>query len=95
MNTEVAVLNKIGAAAIVSLRNAQDTNKLLVAMAEQEVVSAKRQRDSEAVTVNNHIRYMAQGRVSQQPEGRFLGRNARIPDAVAKEGTGSRCLRAR
>jgi len=62
MNTEVAVLNKLGAATVVALRNSQDTNKLLVALAEQEVVHAKRRRDADSIAVNNHIRFMAQGR---------------------------------
>ncbi|MCX6592337.1 MAG: hypothetical protein NTZ56_12515 [Acidobacteria bacterium] len=71
MNTEVAVLNKIGAASIVNLRATQDTNKLLVALAEQEVVNAKRQRDSDSVAINNHIRYMAEGReyLNSQKDG--------------------------
>src|SRR5262249_21204105 len=32
MNTEIAVLNKINAANLISIRSAQDTNKLLVAL---------------------------------------------------------------
>ena len=35
MNTEVAVLNKINAANVIGLRNRQDTNKLLGALAEE------------------------------------------------------------
>ena len=48
LNTEVAVLNKINAAHIVNLRNAQDTNKLLTALAEGQIVAAKRERDAQA-----------------------------------------------
>jgi hypothetical protein len=48
MNTEIAVLNKINAANVIGLRNTQDTNKLLVALAEHEILQAKRQRDAEA-----------------------------------------------
>ena len=62
MNTEIAVLNKINAASIIALRNAQDSNKVLVALAEQQVIEAKRQRDAEARAINNHIRFMAQER---------------------------------
>lgn len=58
-NTEIAVLNKINAASVVALRNAQDTNKLLTALAEQQFIQSKRQRDSEAQAVNNHIAFMA------------------------------------
>jgi hypothetical protein len=61
MNSEIAVLNKISAANIVNLRNTQDANKLLAAMAEEQIVQAKRQRDSEAQAFNEHILFMAQG----------------------------------
>ncbi len=60
MNSEIAVLNKINAASIIALRNTQDTNKVLVDMAEQRTIDAKRQRDSEANGINNHIRFMGQ-----------------------------------
>ena len=58
-NTEIGVLNKINAASVMALRNGQDTNKLLTAVAEQQFVETKRQRDSEAQAVNNHIAFMA------------------------------------
>jgi len=61
MNSEIAVLNKISAANIVNLRNSQDGNKLLAAMAEEQIVQAKRQRDSEAQVFNEHILFMTQG----------------------------------
>ena len=61
-NTEIAVLNKINVASVIALRNSQDTNKLLTALAEQQFVESKRQRDSEAQAVNNHIAFMANGR---------------------------------
>jgi hypothetical protein len=59
VNTQVAVLNKINAASIIGLRNTQDTNKVLVALAEHQAVDAKRQRDAEARAINQHIRFMA------------------------------------
>lgn len=62
MNTEVAVLNKINAASVIALRNAQDANKVLVALSEQSIVESKRKRDSEALAINNHIKFMADGR---------------------------------
>jgi hypothetical protein len=62
MNTEIAVLNKINAANVISLRTAQDTNKLLVASAEQQLVDAKRQRDAEARAINNDIRFRTEGK---------------------------------
>jgi hypothetical protein len=67
-NTEIAVLNKINAASVIALRNGQDTNKLLTAVAEQQFIDSKRHRDSEAQAVNNHIAFMAneQGYLASQ-----------------------------
>jgi hypothetical protein len=61
MNTEIAVLNKINAANVINLRNTQDANKLLTALAERQIVEAKRERDAEARAFNEHIQFMAQG----------------------------------
>lgn len=61
MNTEIAVLNKINAANLIAVRNAQDTNKVLVALAEQRVIEAKRSRDAEVQAINQHIRFMSEG----------------------------------
>ena len=60
LNSEIAVLNKINAASLVGLRNGQDTNQLLVAIAEQEVIDSKRKRDAEAVAINEHIRFVGE-----------------------------------
>jgi len=60
LNSEIAVLNKINAANLVSLRNGQDTNQLLVAIAEQEVIDSKRKRDAEAAAINEHIRFLGE-----------------------------------
>jgi type IV secretion system protein TrbJ len=62
MNTEIAVLNKINAAHLISVRNTQDTNKLLVALAEEQIIDAKRKRDAEAQAINNHIRFASEGK---------------------------------
>ena len=62
MNTEVAVLNKINAAGLITVRTAQDSNKLLVALAEQQAIEAKRTRDAEARAINQHIRFMSEGK---------------------------------
>jgi hypothetical protein len=64
MNTEIAVLNKINAANIINLRNTQDANKLLAALAEERIVEAKRQRDEEAHAINTHIRFMADAKAA-------------------------------
>jgi hypothetical protein len=60
LNTEIAVLNKINAANLITVRNGQDTNQLLVALAEQQLVDAKRKRDAEASAINEHIRFVAE-----------------------------------
>ena len=62
MNTEVAVLNKLNAASLIAVRTAQDSNKLLVALAEQEAIAAKRTRDAEARAIGQHIRFMTDGK---------------------------------
>src|SRR5262249_5579541 len=46
MNTEIAVLNKINAANLIAIRGNQDTNKLLAAVAEEQIIEAKRKRDA-------------------------------------------------
>ena len=61
LNTEIAVLNKINAASIIALRNAQDTNKLLATLAEEQLVQSKGQRDWQAQAFNNHIAFMGNG----------------------------------
>jgi len=60
-NTEIGVLNKINASNVVALRNGQDTNKLLVALTEQQLIAAKRQRDAEVAAINIHVQMMSQG----------------------------------
>ena len=62
MNTEIAVLNKINAANLIAIRNSQDANKLLVALTEEQIIQAKRTRDAEAQAINNHIRFVAEGK---------------------------------
>jgi type IV secretion system protein TrbJ len=62
MNTEIGVLNKINAANMVSVRNTQDTNKLLVTLAEQRLIDAQREREAEARAINNHTLFLAEGR---------------------------------
>lgn len=61
MNSEVAVLNKISAANVIGLRNGQDTNKLLGALAEEQIIAAKQRRDAEAQAFNEHIVFVNQG----------------------------------
>ena len=76
-------MNKINAASLIALRSAQDTNKLLVALAEQQAVAAKRTRDAEARAINQHIRFMTEGKavLTAQAAG-ASARDARLADAV-------------
>jgi len=70
MNTEIAVLNKINAAGLITVRNAQDTNKLLVALAEQQIIEAKRKRDAETQAINNHVRFMRDAKAVMAAQAR-------------------------
>jgi hypothetical protein len=55
LNTEMAVLNKINAAGIMTLRSSQDGNQLLVALLEQSVAEAKARRDAQVSAINADI----------------------------------------
>lgn len=55
LNTEVSVLNKINAANMLTLRTAQDSNKLLASLLEQQTLAAKQQRDITTNTINADI----------------------------------------
>jgi len=55
LNTEVSVLNKVNATNVLSLENAQDTNKLLVAILEQQTIVSKQLRDSATNVTNADI----------------------------------------
>jgi hypothetical protein len=55
LNTEVSVLNKVNATNVLALQNAQDTNKLLVAILEQQTVLSKQTRDSATNITNADI----------------------------------------
>src|SRR6202030_2590922 len=55
LNSEVSVLNKINAAGVLTLRTAQDSNKLLASLLEQQTILAKQQRDATASAINTDI----------------------------------------
>lgn len=55
LNSEVAVLNKVNATGVLSLQNAQDTNKLLVAILEQQTILSKQLRDAATNITNADI----------------------------------------
>ena len=55
LNTEVSVLNKVNATNVLALQNAQDTNKLLVSILEQQTINAKQFRDAQTEAINDDI----------------------------------------
>lgn len=55
LNTEVAVLNKINAAGVLTLRTLQDSNKLLALLLEEQTIIAKQQRETTANSINADI----------------------------------------
>jgi hypothetical protein len=55
LNTEVAALNKINAAGVLTLRTLQDSNKLLASLLEEQTVLAKQQREATTNTINADI----------------------------------------
>jgi hypothetical protein len=55
LNSEVAVLNKINAATVMTLRTVQDSNKLLASLLEQQTIIAKQQREAAANSINADI----------------------------------------
>jgi hypothetical protein len=62
VNTQVAVLNKINAATVSSVRMTKDTNQILIALLEMQLADAKRRREADAVAVNAHVAFETQTR---------------------------------
>lgn len=60
MNTTAALLNKINASDDLILHSLQDTNKLMVTLAEEAILAQKSQRDVEVGTTDSNITYRAQ-----------------------------------
>ena len=59
LNTEVAVLNKINAAGVLTLRTLQDSNKLLASLLEEQTILAKQQREATTNSINADIQRQA------------------------------------
>jgi hypothetical protein len=55
LNSEVAVLNKINATNVLTLRSIQDSNKLLASLLEQQTITAKQQREGTTNAINSEI----------------------------------------
>jgi hypothetical protein len=51
LNSEVGVLNKINAAALLTLKSQNDTNKLLVSLLEHSVIASKAARDGSSAAI--------------------------------------------
>ena len=62
LNTQVAVLNKINAATVSSVRMTKDTNQILIAVLETQLAEAKRRREADAIAINAHIAFETQTR---------------------------------
>jgi hypothetical protein len=62
LNTQIAMLNKIGATAITSARLAKDSNNVLVSLLEQQLVDAADRRDAVVQGINAHIAFMREAR---------------------------------
>jgi hypothetical protein len=67
LNSEVSVLNKINASNVLTLRTLQDANNLRVAALEQQVLQAKRQRDTDAANLNFVIQMRQQATQNLSP----------------------------
>jgi len=59
LNTEVAVLNKINASGVLTIRTLQDSNKLLASLLEEQTILAKQQREATTNTINADIQRQA------------------------------------
>ncbi len=59
LNSEVAVLNKINAAGVLTLRTLQDSNKLLASLLEEQTILAKQQREATTNSINADIQRQA------------------------------------
>jgi len=55
LNSQVAVLNKINATNILTLRSIQDSNKLLASLLEQHTIASKQQREMTTDAINAEI----------------------------------------
>jgi len=73
MNTEIAVLNKINAASMASLRSSRDTNRVLLSTLEQLVVESKRKRDAEVSGIDDAIARLQFGAQAKAENTATLG----------------------
>jgi hypothetical protein len=62
LNTLIAVLNKINAAGILSVRTAQNANQLLVSLLESHLADATQRREAQASALNAAVVFQLDGR---------------------------------
>ena len=62
LHTQIAVLNKINAANITAARMAKDTNYLLVAILEEQLMDATARREAAVEGINAHAAFLAEAR---------------------------------
>jgi hypothetical protein len=57
LNTQVAVLNKINAASVTAARLVKDTNQILIAQLEHQLLDTTRRRDAEVQAINADVEW--------------------------------------
>jgi hypothetical protein len=60
LHTQIAVLNKINATGVTAARMSKDTNYLLVAILEEQLLDATARREAAVEGVNAHIAFLNQ-----------------------------------
>jgi hypothetical protein len=77
MNTEKAILNKINAASVASLRLTRDANRLSMSALEQQVLDSKRRRDAEVAELNAQAMRLYLGAEAQAEHTATVGESIR------------------
>jgi hypothetical protein len=68
LNTQVAVLNKINASSVTGARLVKDTNQILIAQLDQQLIESARRRDAEVQALNAQFEWQRrQGEILQGP----------------------------
>jgi len=66
LQTEMAVLGKINTATLLQIHSQQDTNQLLAASVQQQLIAQKQQIDSQNRAINNAIYFQQNFSTTQQ-----------------------------
>ena len=62
LHTQIAVLNKINATGVTAARMAKDTNYLLVAILEEQLLDATARREATVEGINAHVAFLNEAR---------------------------------